>query len=76
MGDASAFLDPIYLPGIALAIASAELAAGNIHGALLADNLSAAAVGAFAAPLMAGVDVVHQLIYDFLVTGLQFQALR
>ncbi|MFT5128135.1 MAG: flavin-dependent dehydrogenase [Rhodothermales bacterium] len=73
VGDAAAFLDPIYSSGIFLAIASAELAADSIHEALAANDLSAASLGSFAEPLMAGVDVVHQLIHAFYTRGFSFK---
>lgn len=65
IGDARAFLDPIYSSGLFLALASAELAADAIRQALEADDVSAARLGAFESQLMAGVDVVRRLIYAF-----------
>ncbi|MCZ7646154.1 MAG: tryptophan 7-halogenase [Planctomycetota bacterium] len=65
VGDARAFLDPIYSSGLYLALASAELAADSIRQALEANDLSAAKLGAFEARLMAGVDVIRRLIHAF-----------
>lgn len=65
IGDARAFLDPIYSSGLFLALASAELAADAIHKALDANNPSAAALGAFEPRLMSCVDVVRRLIHAF-----------
>lgn len=65
IGDAAAFLDPIYSSGLYLAMASAELAAECVHQALKANDASAARLGAFREPLMAGVDVIRRLIHAF-----------
>ena len=65
VGDARAFLDPIYSSGLFLALGSAELAAGCIHDALVANDVSAQRLGAFEPELMAGVEVIRQLIHAF-----------
>jgi len=65
VGDAAAFLDPIYSSGLFLALTSAELAAGSVNGALRSGDVSAARLGAFADPLMKGVGVIRQLINAF-----------
>ena len=65
IGDAAAFLDPIYSSGLFLALASAEMAAESICGALSSDDLSADRLGAHAAVLMEGVEVIRRLIFAF-----------
>ena len=65
IGDAAAFLDPIYSSGLFLALVSAELAAGCVHEALVADDVSGERLGAFGEPLMQGVDVIRRLIHAF-----------
>ena len=65
IGDARAFLDPIYSSGLFLALASAELAADCIDDALKANDLSAARLGKFEPALLAGVDVIRRLIHAF-----------
>ncbi len=65
IGDAAAFLDPIYSSGIYLAIASAEMAADCIDDALSSGDLSAGRLGAYSASLLEGVDVIHSLINAF-----------
>lgn len=65
IGDARAFLDPIYSSGLYLALGSAELAAQCVDDALKHDDLSAARLGAFEPPLWKGVDVVRRLIHAF-----------
>ncbi len=65
VGDAAAFLDPIYSSGLFLALASAEMAAGCVIDALQADDCSAERLGGFAKPLYQGVDVIRRLIHAF-----------
>jgi len=65
VGDSAAFLDPIYSSGLFLALASAELAAGCVHDALVSNDLSAARLGAFSATLWNGIEVIRRLIHAF-----------
>jgi flavin-dependent dehydrogenase len=65
IGDARAFLDPIYSSGLYLALGSAELAAECIDDALKSDDVSAARLGRFEPALWKGVDVVRRLIHAF-----------
>ncbi len=65
IGDAAAFLDPIYSSGLFLALGSAELAANAVHDALSAGDVSEAKLGTFTAPLISGVEVIRRLIYAF-----------
>lgn len=65
IGDARAFLDPIYSSGLFLALGSAELAARCIHEALIARDVSAVRLGKFEPTLSAGVDVIRRLIHAF-----------
>jgi flavin-dependent dehydrogenase len=73
IGDAAAFLDPIYSSGLYLALASAELAAGCIHDALAAGDCSAARLGAYVPGLMAGVEIIRRLIHAFYDTRFSFR---
>jgi flavin-dependent dehydrogenase len=65
IGDARAFLDPIYSSGLYLALGSAELAARCIEDALRNRDVSAVRLGAFEPALWKGVDVVRRLIHAF-----------
>lgn len=65
IGDARAFLDPIYSSGLYLALGSAELAAGCVIDALKHNDTSAARLGAFEPALWAGVSIIRQLIHAF-----------
>jgi len=72
VGDAAAFLDPIYSSGLYLALGSAELAAGSVDAALKAGDLSAEALGTYTGPLGEGVGVIHKLIQAFYTPGFSF----
>jgi flavin-dependent dehydrogenase len=73
VGDAAAFLDPIYSSGLFLALGSAELAAGCIHDALEAGDCSAARLGAFAPALREGVEIIRRLIHAFYDPSFSFR---
>jgi len=73
VGDAAAFLDPIYSSGLFLALGSAELAADCVHDALQARDLSAERLGAFTVPLAEGVEVIRRLIHAFYDPGFSFR---
>ena len=65
VGDAFAFLDPIYSTGVLLALKSGELAADTIGRCLREDDLSGAALGSFAEEFLAGVRAFRKLVYAF-----------
>lgn len=65
VGDAFGFLDPVYSAGVFLALKSGEFAADAVHGALEADDLSAARLGGFQEELGAGMRRIEQLIHVF-----------
>jgi flavin-dependent dehydrogenase len=74
VGDAAAFLDPIYSSGLYLALASAEMAADCVHQSLVSGNLSAASLGAFTPRLAAGIDVIWRLINAFYDPNFSFRS--
>ena len=74
LGDARAFLDPIYSSGLYLALASAELAADCVCEALAEGDCSVSRLGRFEPSLMAGIDVIWRLIHAFYDTGFSFGA--
>lgn len=65
IGDARAFLDPIYSSGLYLALGSAEMAAQCVVDAVKSGDPSAKRLGRFEADLWAGVDVIRRLIHAF-----------
>ena len=73
IGDARAFLDPIYSSGLFLALGSAECAAECIDSALAANDVSSERLGAFEPALGRGVETVRALIYAFYDPNFSFQ---
>lgn len=73
IGDARAFLDPIYSSGLFLALASAELAANCIHEALVMRDVSRARLGRFEPQLWAGVEIIRRLIHAFYDPNFSFK---
>jgi flavin-dependent dehydrogenase len=73
IGDARAFLDPIYSSGLFLALGSAELAANCIEEALVAKDTSAARLGSFEPALWDGIDSVRRLIHAFYDPNFSFR---
>ena len=65
VGDAFAFLDPIYSTGVLLALKSGELAADTICHGLTKGDISGAALGAFAEEFLAGMRAFRKLVYAF-----------
>jgi len=72
VGDALAFLDPIYSSGVFLALKSGELAADAIHAALEANDLSAEKLGAWGQDYYKGVQAIRKLVYAFYEKGFSF----
>ena len=65
IGDAFAFLDPIYSSGVFLALKSGEFAADAIHDALTAGDLSGVRLGAFGPRLASGMRLIEQLVHVY-----------
>ena len=65
VGDAFAFLDPIYSTGVLLALRSGEWAADAIADGLTRNDVSGAALGAFAEPFIAGMRAFRKMVYAF-----------
>lgn len=65
VGDAFAFLDPIYSTGVLLALRSGEGAADSICHGLAAGDLSGEALGAFAGDFIAGMRAFRKMVYAF-----------
>lgn len=65
VGDAYAFLDPIYSSGVFLALKSGEFAADAIHEALAGNDLSGERLGSFGDKLAGGIHLIKQLVYAF-----------
>ena len=65
VGDALAFLDPVFSSGVLLALKSGCLAGETIHKGLLADDLSPARFTEYGATIREGVENMRKLVYAF-----------
>ncbi len=65
VGDAFAFLDPIYSTGVVLALQSGEMAADTICRCLAENDLSGEALGRFADRFLTGMRSFRKLVYAF-----------
>jgi len=65
VGDAFAFLDPVYSSGVFLALKSGEMAADAIDAAIGEGDTSGERLAAFAPALLAGLHNIRQLVYAF-----------
>ena len=72
VGDARAFLDPVYSSGLYLALSSADLAAESVAEALTKGDVGAENLGRFEPRLAAGVEVIRRLIHAFYDPGFSF----
>lgn len=73
IGDARAFLDPIYSSGLCLALGSAEAAAECVDQALEIGDVSSKQLGKFEPGLWKGVEVIRRLIHAFYDPAFSFQ---
>ena len=65
LGDAFAFLDPVFSSGVMLALKSGHLAAEAIHEGLLVGDLSPARFTEYGAILREGIENMRKLVYAF-----------
>src|SRR5690606_26479977 len=65
VGDAFAFLDPVFSSGVFLALKSGELAADAVHAALTDGDVSAGRFGPYAEELNRGIEAMRRLVYAF-----------
>ncbi len=65
LGDALAFLDPVFSSGVLLALKSGQLAAETVHQGLLANDLSPARFAAYGTTLHQGIENMRKLVYAF-----------
>lgn len=73
VGDAFAFLDPVFSSGVLLALKSGELAADAAHEALSAGDVSAARFRAYGDRMCAGIEAMRRLVYTFYDDGFSFR---
>ena len=65
MGDAFAFLDPVFSSGLMLALKSGVLAGDAVHEALVARDFSPARFSGYATYMRQGVENMRKLVYAF-----------
>ena len=65
IGDAFAFLDPVFSSGVFLALRGGELAADAVDAALTAGNVSASQFSDYGAQLCKGIEAMRKLVYTF-----------
>ena len=65
IGDAFAFLDPVFSSGVFIALRSGELAADFIDTALNEGDYSAGRFHAYGAKMCAGIEAMRRLVYTF-----------
>jgi len=65
VGDAFAFLDPVFSSGVFLALKSGELAADAIDAALKDGDTSAGRFAAYSEELIDGIEKMRKIVYAF-----------
>jgi flavin-dependent dehydrogenase len=65
VGDALAFLDPVFSSGVMLALKSGQLAGESIHAGLVSGDLSPAHFAPYGEMLRQGIENMRKLIYAF-----------
>ena len=65
VGDAFAFLDPVFSSGVFLALRSGELAADAVDAALTAGDVSASRFSEYGAQMCKGIEAMRKLVYTF-----------
>jgi flavin-dependent dehydrogenase len=73
VGDAFAFLDPVFSSGVMLALKSGQLAGEAIHEGLVADDLLPARFAEYGRTIRAGVENMRKLVYAFYDPNFSFR---
>ncbi|MES2569542.1 MAG: NAD(P)/FAD-dependent oxidoreductase [Verrucomicrobiota bacterium] len=73
VGDAFAFLDPVFSSGVMLALKSGQLAGEAIHDGLLAGDLEPARFEEYGAAIRQGVENMRKLVYAFYDPNFSFR---
>ena len=74
IGDAFAFLDPVFSSGVFLALRSGELAADAVDAALDAGDYSASRFTEYGDEMRKGIEAMRRLVYTFYDHGFSFGA--
>ena len=73
VGDALAFLDPVFSSGVMLALKSGQLVAEAVHEGLVAGDLSPARFAGYGAAVRQGVENMRKLVYAFYDPAFSFR---
>jgi flavin-dependent dehydrogenase len=73
VGDAFAFLDPVFSSGVMLALKSAVLAGDAVHLALVDDDVSPQRFTGYAALIREGIENMRKLVYAFYEPSFSFK---
>ncbi|MBN8248270.1 MAG: tryptophan 7-halogenase [Verrucomicrobia bacterium] len=73
LGDAFAFLDPVFSSGVMLALKSGHLAGEAVHEGLAAGDLSPARFAAYGTALRQGIENMRKLVYAFYDPAFSFR---
>lgn len=73
VGDAFAFLDPVFSSGLMLALKSGVLAGDEVHKAILAKDFSPARFSGYATQMRQGVENMRKLVYAFYDPNFSFK---
>jgi flavin-dependent dehydrogenase len=75
LGDAFAFLDPVFSSGVMLALKSGTLAGDAVHDAIVEGDFSAARFARYGRFLREGVENMRRLVYAFYNPKFSFRTL-
>lgn len=73
VGDAFAFLDPVFSSGVFIGLRSGELAADAVDEALTAGDYSAGRFAEYGAEVCRGIEAMRRLVYAFYDHGFSFR---
>lgn len=73
LGDAFAFLDPVFSSGVMLALKSGHLAGEAVHEAIEANDFSPARFAEYGATIRQGVENMRKLVYAFYDPAFSFK---
>jgi flavin-dependent dehydrogenase len=73
LGDAFAFLDPVFSSGLMLALKSGVMAGEEVHRALLEKDFSPARFAGYATQMRQGIENMRKLVYAFYAPNFTFK---
>ena len=73
LGDAFAFLDPVFSSGMMLALKSGVMAGEEVHRALLEKDFSPARFAGYATQMRQGIENMRKLVYAFYAPNFTFK---